>query len=184
MINIDPIWLPENQQQLFRNMLNAMSYPGRCYPIPTRPQTGHSVLSVLASFLDVHVSLADPDQILDKEDWSMLQMQSSSTEQADYIVCDGRLGCRFEPKLGSLKHPEQSATLFLLVAQLNAGEQKLELTGPGILTKEYLTLHGLEPQWLEKREEWVMDFPMGVDVFFVDNTQISALPRTTKIKVI
>ncbi|HCW91511.1 MAG TPA: carbon-phosphorus lyase subunit PhnH, partial [Marinobacter sp.] len=41
---------------------------------------------------------------------------------------------------------------------------------------------GLTSQWLAERARWNRNFPMGVDLILVDDTQVVALPRTTRIR--
>ena len=183
MLKPDPIWLPEAQQRHFRQLLDAMARPGTCHAIDTRPEAGPVVLSVLASLLDAEVSLADPHELLCSEDWPKLQATNMDAEQADYVLCDGTGVPDFTPKLGSLPEPEQSATLILLVEQLGRGQHHLKLTGPGIEQTTTLHIDGLATEWLQRREEWVSGFPLGVDLILVDEYRLAALPRTTRVEV-
>lgn len=183
MLSLDPIWLPDTQQIHFRQLLEAMARPGKCYPLTTVPEEGPSVLAVLSTLLDAEVSLADPHDLLRSDDWPMLQATSASAEQADYVVCNGNRVPNFTPKLGTLPSPEQSATLILVVDELGEGDNQLNLTGPGIADTENLLIKGLDKQWLAMREDWVCAFPLGVDLILVDGKQLVALPRTTKLEV-
>jgi alpha-D-ribose 1-methylphosphonate 5-triphosphate synthase subunit PhnH len=40
---------------------------------------------------------------------------------------------------------------------------------------------GLHPTWLERREVWVRNFPLGVDFILIKGASVAALPRTTRI---
>jgi len=182
MLKIDPIWQPDIQQANFRLLLDAMSYPGRCFNFHEVQNEGKASLSVLATLLDAEVTLSDPYNLLRADDWPMLQSKSVSADIADYILCDASQLPIFSPKLGTLADPEQSATLILMVDNLGQGEQTLKLFGPGIKDTESLTVDGINSAWLSKRNEWVCSFPLGVDMMLVDDQHVAALPRTTKLE--
>ncbi|MGD8938053.1 MAG: phosphonate C-P lyase system protein PhnH [Gammaproteobacteria bacterium] len=183
MLNLDPIWTPEFQQQHFRLLLDAMARPGKCQTLINVPDNGPCALAVLATLLDAEVSLADPHALLDSADWPMLQAKSTNAETADFVLCDGTRTPDFTPKLGSLHSPELSATLILMVEELGQGNTHLQLSGPGIAGSQTLMIKGLDSQWLVLREDWVCAFPMGVDLILVAGKQVAALPRTSKVEV-
>jgi len=184
MLKLNPIWQPEIQQSHYRILLDAMSHPGRRYSVTTQREEAPMALAILATLLDAEVSLADPHGLLKNEDSFMLQAKSLGTDQADYILCDGSLIPDFEPKLGTLPSPDQSATLILVVDKIGQGNINLKLEGPGIAENEKLAMSGIEPHWFSRREDWVCSFPLGVDFIVVDDTQIIAIPRTTKVELI
>ncbi|MFT6045725.1 MAG: alpha-D-ribose 1-methylphosphonate 5-triphosphate synthase subunit PhnH [Arenicella sp.] len=191
MLNIDPIWTPDTQQNQFRLLLDAMARPGVCHPLTILPKSGTVALAILATLLDAEVSLADPNTLLSDDDWLMLQVKTAQTTQADYIICDGRQSPSFTPKLGTLPSPDQSATLILVVEAIgqngieeNKDNMCLTLTGPGIKNSNQLLIKGLNEQWLYKREDWVCAFPLGVDIVLIDDKQMVALPRTTNVEII
>jgi len=192
MLHLDPIWMADNQQANFRLLLDAMARPGQCYSLIITPEKGLAALALLATLLDSEVSLADPHALLHKDDWPMLQAKSVHAEQADYVICDGNHAPIFKPKLGTLPSPDQSATLILVVDSIVDGngdtsansDIHLTLTGPGIASRNQLLIKGLNKQWLEKREDWVCTFPLGVDFILVDDRQMVAIPRTTKVEKI
>lgn len=43
---------------------------------------------------------------------------------------------------------------------------------------------GFDSEWFLRRQEWVENFPLGVDMILVDPTCIMALPRTTKLQLV
>ncbi|MFT7371432.1 MAG: alpha-D-ribose 1-methylphosphonate 5-triphosphate synthase subunit PhnH [Oleiphilaceae bacterium] len=188
MLNLDPIWTPDIQQAHFRLLLDAMARPGLCKPVTTLPESGPVVLAILATLLDGEVSLSDPDKLLRDEDWLMLQVKTAPVEHANYILCDGKHAPDFIPSLGTLPSPDQSATLILVVDAIGdiqgAGDTQLRLSGPGIAHSNRICIKGLHQQWLDKREGWVGAFPLGVDFILLDNRQMLALPRTTKVEII
>ena len=184
MLKIDPIWQPDIQQTNFRLVLEAMSRPGRCFSLHTLPTEGPVVLSILSTLLDAEVSLSDPDKLLRKDDWIMLQAKSASVDVADYVLCNASQLPHKSPKMGTLPNPDQSATLILKVNKLGKGDHRLKLSGPGIKEIEYLSIKGLDLDWLSKRDDWNCAFPLGVDIILVDDQHVAALPRTTKVEVV
>lgn len=184
MLKLDPIWMADSQQANFRLLLDAMARPGKCHPLEFTPEKGPAALALLATLLDSEVSLADHDNLLNDDHWPMLQVKSAHAEQADYVICDGSRTPNFIPKLGTLPSPDQSATVILMVDAIGDGNTHLKFTGPGIAKSNQLLIKGLNEQWLEKREDWVCAFPLGVDFILLDDRQIVALPRTTKVEFI
>ncbi|MBV2136522.1 MAG: phosphonate C-P lyase system protein PhnH [Candidatus Thiodiazotropha sp. (ex Ctena orbiculata)] len=182
MLEVSAIWTAHVQQQNYRALLDAISHPGRVKSI-LHQQGGLASLAVLATLLDAEVSLADPDDLLEAEDWPLLQASAASPGEADYILCRGNRAARFQPKLGSLPSPERSATLIIYVDSLHRGELKLSLKGPGVNGNADCSIAGLDPDWIRRREEWVCGYPLGVDLLLVDDSAVLALPRTTKVEV-
>jgi alpha-D-ribose 1-methylphosphonate 5-triphosphate synthase subunit PhnH len=184
MLELSAIWTPATQQLLFRGLLNAMSRPGSQSDIFSLLEEGPVELAVLAVLVDAEVSLADPHQLLRENDWPLLQAAKRSPDKADYILCNGNVAPDFSPKLGTLTSPEQSATLIISVAELNEGSTHLKLSGPGISGATTLSVDGLSLAWLQAREDWICDFPLGVDLILVAARQLVAIPRTTKVEVL
>lgn len=184
MLELNPIWLPETQQAQFRLLLEAMARPGRCYSVLKTPAQENAALTILATLLDAEVSLADPHRLLSNDVWPLLQAQPSSPDMADYIVCNAVQAPDFIPKLGTLPSPELSATLVLVVDKLGHGDKQLKLSGPGIEKTVRLVVNGLVSEWLSKHDAWNAAFPLGVDFILVDDNQVTALPRTTKVQVL
>lgn len=187
-MNHNPIWQADQQQQVFRLLMNAYAYPGRLQNLnDTLITTGTPpYLAVLATLLDNTTTLNDQTQQLEQQNLSLLQAQSAPPETADYILCDGADVANFTPKLGTLTDPDQSATLIVRVSQLSIGSggQCLRLTGAGIPDKHSLTLSGLHSDWINQRQQWCDSFPLGIDMILCDDQSLLALPRTTKIEAI
>jgi alpha-D-ribose 1-methylphosphonate 5-triphosphate synthase subunit PhnH len=184
MLAFDPIWLAETQQTHFRMLLEAMSRPGSVQTLSITPQAGPTALAVLATLLDGAVSLADPHGLLSEQDWAMLQTQQKPVSEAGYLLCSGAIAPDFTPLLGTLESPEQSATIIITVESLSRGDTSLRLTGAGINGTKECSLQGLHPEWLSSREDWVCSFPLGVDLILVDENEVMAIPRTSKLEVL
>ncbi|MCG8057292.1 MAG: phosphonate C-P lyase system protein PhnH [Candidatus Thiodiazotropha endolucinida] len=183
MLEVAPIWQPHIQQQNYRVLLEAMSRPGTVHPIQGLSRTSNSLQAVLAALLDGSVRFCDLSERLETSDIALLQAIQTVPEEADYLLCSGIDAPDFQPRLGSLASPEQSATLLVHVEALQAGDLQLDLTGPGIKQNRVCNIQGLDADWLVKRESWVCGFPMGVDLILLDQQQLMALPRTTRVEV-
>jgi alpha-D-ribose 1-methylphosphonate 5-triphosphate synthase subunit PhnH len=182
MLEVAAIWTPNAQQQNYRALLEAMSRPGKVKAI-LQETKDQAYTAILATLLDAEVSLADPDGLLDEETWPMLQASNAKPQEADYILCNGGKPPYFQPKLGSLPSPEESATIIIKVDSLSEGEMSLLLSGPGVDGTTRCSITGLDPDWICKREGWVAAFPLGVDLLLVDDTSVLALPRTTRVEL-
>jgi alpha-D-ribose 1-methylphosphonate 5-triphosphate synthase subunit PhnH len=184
MLELAPIWQPDIQQQNYRGLLEVMSRPGTLSTLRGVDEMWSSCMAVLATLLDGSVTLGDPHDLLTERDWLMLQTQSVEPEQADYLLCAGHQAPWFQPKLGTLPSPEHSATLVVAVERLVDGALSLDLSGPGIDGHRVCQLSGLDEAWLVQRESWICGFPLGVDLILVDEEQVMALPRTTRVEVV
>lgn len=183
---IDSIWMADTQQILFNSLMQAVSRPGRMDNWSECLDNNPAYLAVLSTLLDGEVTLSDVDGLLTESKWPLLQAQKSTAEQANYVLCDATKAPTFSPKLGTLSSPDFAATLVLKVASLDKaqGNIHLKLTGPGVNNETEAFVSGIDQAWLEHRNEWCSAFPMGIDCILVDDTQIMALPRTTKIEVL
>jgi alpha-D-ribose 1-methylphosphonate 5-triphosphate synthase subunit PhnH len=183
---LEPIFTPNVQQAVFRDLLKAQSYPG--LPVALTPAI-HGICAhraVLAALLDGEVSLADPLNLLSADgDWPFLEARRAAPGQADFILARGDAAMNLKPRLGTLAEPEKSATLVLTVARLlgDAG-LALRVSGPGVKSPRELRIQGLDDHWLRLRNDWNAAFPMGVDFILAGEDGIAALPRTTHVEVI
>jgi alpha-D-ribose 1-methylphosphonate 5-triphosphate synthase subunit PhnH len=183
MNKIEAIWLPEVQQQVFRGLMEVMSRPGKIINLAVLSDNASPARALLATLLDAEVNLCDHHALLDESDWPLLQTEKVAVEHARYILCRGESTIDFEPMLGELSSPEHSATIVLVVENLSEGSNHLSLRGPGVKSEISVKIAGLNRDWLTQREQWISSFPLGVDLLLVDDSQLMALPRTTKIEV-
>lgn len=191
MLQVDSLWLPKTQQQQYRCLLNAMSRPGKKNRIVSRSNLSHSkrgstdfgFLPLLAVLTDSQVSVSDPESLVDKSDWRLLQAEEASFSKADFIVAIGEKVISEEPKLGSLAHPEESATLILNVPRIGEGNLLIQLSGPGVDGLTKVKIQGLDQAWLRKRNQWCANFPLGIDMFLCDELNFIAIPRTILVEV-
>lgn len=182
LMNASGIWLPQMQQKLFRGLLAAYSYPGRI--TACADQNAPAWLAIVSALVDGETTLADPQQLLSDAWWSKLEARRAPLEQAAFILQDGSHAPELLPNLGTLEAPEAGATLLILVDSLRCdagGEVNLRLSGPGIQHQVAISVNGLHPAWIISRNEWVADFPLGVEMVLCDAQHFVALPRTTRI---
>lgn len=182
MVDAD-IWHPAQQQKLFRNLLDAYSYPGR---IQTCPVQAEPSLALLSALLDGQTTLSDPQDLLPESIWPKLEALRVPYELAAFILLDGSRAPEMVPNLGTLEAPEHGATLLLRVASLHedsAGALRLQLSGPGIRQPLVIGVDGLHADWIGARNEWVGSFPLGVELVLCDAQRFVALPRTTHIVI-
>lgn len=177
------IWQPGMQQQIYRGLLDAFSYPGRITACADR--SSPAWLAILSALVDGEVTVADPQHLLPAVMWQRLEARRAAPEAANFILIDGSQAPELFPNLGTLEAPEAGATLLIRVASLQsdeASELYLQLSGPGIQQKLSIGMDGLHPAWISSRNEWVSNFPLGVDLVVCDEHCFVALPRTTHIK--
>ena len=181
-MNESDIWLPHMQQQIFRSLLDAFSYPGRITACAN--QSTSAWLALLTTLVDGETTLADPQQLLDETWWPKLEARRASPERAAFILLNGRNAPALQPNLGTLEAPEAGATILIRVDSLRrdaTGDVNLFLTGPGIQRPVSIGVDGLHPAWIKARNDWVANFPLGVEMVLCDAQRFVALPRSTRI---
>jgi len=183
-------------QTAYRKVIDSMARPGTIADLSEEAgkleQTEYCLNSTLVlaqMLLDTEVSFkvvsASKAQAADQFGQLTYAKQAEAGE-ADYIfvlrdtVPDDLLRAIEEAKTGELADPHFSATLIIETDSLIGGT-KLRLTGPGIqsaASAEPL----LRESWVDARAERNAEFPLGLDMIFVDaEHRLLALPRTTQI---
>lgn len=177
-------------QATFRCLLEAIAHPGRIVmapdglPAPPAPLLAPAYAAAL-TLLDfetplwVEPSLATPAVI----DSLRLQCGCPIAQQAKarfaLLAGPGVPLVAFDQ--GTPEYPDRSATLIWQVETLEVGRGVL-LTGPGIRTGARLHVGGLPDDFWA---QWGMNhrqFPLGVDVMFVTENQLAALPRSIEVQ--
>lgn len=181
-MKIEAIWRPEVQQQIFRTLLDAMSRPGSVLDLQSQLQNSKATRGVLATLLDGSVSLSDPAQLLDSADWPLLEARKAAPDEAAFVLCDAGITPNFTPCLGELTDPQHGATLVLQGKRVGDGGTTLHISGPGVDGDSELRIDGFAADWFIQRQQWNMDFPLGVDLLLVDELRVTALPRTSSVR--
>jgi alpha-D-ribose 1-methylphosphonate 5-triphosphate synthase subunit PhnH len=169
-------------QQVFKALMWALSYPGSLHPLPVSGL--ESLLVVAETLLDLDTTFyASTPELQTK--LSRLGGRPCSLDRAQYqfyeqFTEDDLPDLRFVP-VGALLTPEDSATL-IVRAGVGSG-YRMDLRGPGVCHTTELLIHGLPPAFWSIRQE-MMCFPLGWDVFLVDDDQLVGIPRTTQVEVV
>ena len=195
-VELPAVWQDEVQQQIFRQLLSCISFPGTIADLSNYLQGSNALIGVLATLLDNTVTLHDAHGLIKHRDTRSVgasayrRFMSSPTvpvSEARFIVADGAISPNpdFNPNLGTLDSPEFGATVILQGEEIGSGELTLNLSGPGISSKNQkptqLLIKGFHQDWFARRQQWVSAFPLGVDIVLVDNTKVVMIPRTTHV---
>lgn len=170
-------------QRAFRALLDAMAQPGRPYDLPSlAAPPGLTAASAAAclTLLDGEVTLWLGKEVQESRPW--LQFHTGCPPAASPQVAAFAL-VQTPPALsdfspGTAEYPEASTTLLLQVPALTGGPS-MTLRGPGIPDQRAIAPQvpdGFWAQWQHNAQR----YPMGVDVFLLDNAQVMGLPRTAQ----
>lgn len=183
-------------QTAYRKVVDAMSRPGQLADLTDEAgkadrDTGcySSTLVIARMLLDTEVSFkvlsADEERVTNVFN-QLTYAKAVTAEQADYIfvlhnATPEQLLRAFESaKIGELTDPHHSATIIVETASLSEGDV-LTLAGPGIRHSATAKMTA-SMDWVDVREEKNAEFPLGIDLIFVDNDhRLLGLPRTTKV---
>lgn len=202
----DPV---TDSQTSFRALMSAMAEPGlwqslvlTAEPVPDEPA---GLLSLALVLLDSEVSFYSKEFSLTNEAirfYSGARIESAA--KADFVFLSAE-SLRLKEQddqllsfLGSLKMgeelaPEQSATLVIgldhAATPLNLRASKqfaIALEGPGIDTaaERQISSLGLSSVFWNWRRQQQCVYPLGIDLVFVHDAKVLALPRSTRLKIL
>jgi alpha-D-ribose 1-methylphosphonate 5-triphosphate synthase subunit PhnH len=179
-----------NAQATFRCLLEAIAHPGRIVtapgglPVPPAPLLPPAYATAL-TLLDFETPL-----------WLDPALATSAVIESLRLQC----GCPIAPQAearfallagagaplaafdqGTPEYPDRSATLIWQVESLEAG-RGVRLTGPGIRTSTRLHVDGVAADFWAQWATNHAQFPLGVDVVFVTESQLAALPRSIEAR--
>jgi len=183
-------------QKAYRKLLVCMSRPGSIENLEEESEKIHIDINLFNSTLTLMFMLLDSEvsfKIVSKDEGKISKVvqqltyaKSKNIEEADFIFIledadKDMLGeVLIDAKVGDLVNPHKSATVIIETNKIS-NEKKFSLQGPGIKNENYIDLQ-LDKTWLDKFYEKNIEFPMGIDIIFTDkNSNITCLPRTTKI---
>lgn len=178
-----------DSQRVFRALLRAISRPGE---IVTLPETGDgAVEAVLLTLLDVEVTFcvlgSDGARELEERLLGATGARTAPVEEANFALIPGgdSNGAMLDLRRGTLEAPEKGATAIYGVKRLaEDGPKPLTLSGPGVSGSRTLDVEGLSAEELEAIRESRAYYPLGVDVYLVDESgRLVGLPRSTRIEV-
>lgn len=181
-----------DSQRIFREILRAMSEPGRVIALsltPPAPAPLHpAAVAVALALLDVETPLWLDQAARGPEILAHLRFHCGcpivdDPAQARFaLVAEAdRLPALEEFDAGSAEYPDRSATLILQVESLVGGRGR-RLSGPGIASEARLQIDGLPGRFWEALRANHARFPRGIDVVLTAGATLAALPRTTRVE--
>lgn len=189
-VPITPIEPIAAAQRTFRTLLTAMSRPGTVHTLMMRP--GESAEEAIAFALvdhevgfavhgERHVPGAIP--VARRITLRTGSLEAEISQAAFIFTYDALSDAEWvQVRRGTLAYPDGGATIVSILPDVGQGPLTLTLTGPGIETEQRLALSGLPAAMLAARDEACRDYPMGVDMIFVDPTgRLACLPRSSHI---
>ena len=183
---ITPIFTPFEQktQAAFTALMWSLSRPGQIQTLLDITVTYPDNFTAIGdTLLDLETSFYTPDTALDHA-LSRTTARPEQPRRAAYhfypTFDETQFDALAQAAIGTMLYPDQAATI-ILSAKLDQGLQ-LGLTGPGIQAKADIRVGGLPEQIWTLREQ-KRRYPLGWDMFLVDDNRVIGLPRTTHIAV-
>jgi alpha-D-ribose 1-methylphosphonate 5-triphosphate synthase subunit PhnH len=180
-----------DSQSVFRIAMNAMARPGQRLAIsggvvPPAPlnATAAALLLTLCDFetrVWLDPPLADSAGVAEFIRFHTGARLVGTAEDAAYSVISD--AARMPPLAGfaqgTPEYPDRSATLVVQVRELKSAGWKLE--GPGIHGRQLFSASPLPADFVQQARANRAQFPCGVDMFFTTDTELAALPRSTRL---
>lgn len=184
-------------QTVYRKLVTATSRPGTLVVLEREAKTLDVQMECLSSTILLALTVLDPEvtfNVIAKEGEAVSRMINQLTyskpvdlPEADFIFIlhdaseEQMKEALNKAKVGNLLNPHESAMIILEVPDVTKGDSMI-LSGPGIQDESFLSLPNVSA-WLAARNEKNMEFPLGIDIYFVDQQdRLIALPRTTQIR--
>ncbi|MDQ0882669.1 phosphonate C-P lyase system protein PhnH [Peribacillus sp. V2I11] len=184
-------------QTVYRKLVTATSRPGTLVVLEREAKTLDVQMECFSSTILLARTVLDPEvtfKVIAKEEEAVSRMINQLTyskpvdlQEADFIFIlldafeEQMKEALNKAKVGNLLNPHESAMIILEVPDVTKGDSMI-LSGPGIQQESFISLPYVSA-WLGARNEKNIEFPLGIDMYFVDqHDRLIALPRTTKIK--
>ncbi|MCM3170436.1 phosphonate C-P lyase system protein PhnH [Peribacillus frigoritolerans] len=184
-------------QTVYRKLVTATSRPGTLVVLDREARTSDVQMECLSSAILLARTVLDPEvsfKVISKAEEAVSRMINQLTyskpvdlPEADFIFIlhdaseEQMKEALNKAKVGNLLNPHESAMIILEVPDVTKGDSMI-LSGPGIQDESFLSLPNVSA-WLAARNEKNMEFPLGIDMYFVDQQdRLIALPRTTQIR--
>ncbi|WP_028025689.1 phosphonate C-P lyase system protein PhnH [Enterovibrio calviensis] len=177
-------------QQVFRELMEAMSRPGKRVSLNYSAQfgtTSRAATQVLLTLADNVTNLWFSRHF--KGDEALVEnvrfhCSAPLTEhKADSVFALAKCSEleNFDGfNVGSEHYPDRSTTLIVEVESLTEGDA-LTLSGPGIQSTTQTKVKGLSPLFLSALVTKRSQFPHGIDILFTSGSDVVALPRSTEV---
>jgi alpha-D-ribose 1-methylphosphonate 5-triphosphate synthase subunit PhnH len=177
-------------QAAFRRLMRAMSAPGTLLscgealapPAPLARAAAAALLTLADFETPLWIAPSFPRAVGDYLAFHSGAPRAAAPDKAAFalvdLAADGLDLARFAQ--GTAEYPDRSTTIIAQAESFDAGP-RLRLSGPGIKGEATLAVSPLPndfvAQWAANRA----GFPLGVDLIFVVDARIAALPRSTTI---
>lgn len=185
----DPV---DNAQAVFRAVMDAMARPGTAQtlapavapPAPLSRGAGAIALALLdyesAFWLDETLA-AQPDVAQWLRFHTGAPIVRDPKDAAFAFIADAAGIPDFEAfALGTAEYPDRSTTLVVQVAHLS-GPKVMTLRGPGIAGEGKFALSPCPIDLVTRLQSNHAMFPRGLDLLFVTNDDVAAIPRSTRV---
>lgn len=163
----------------FEATLWALSRPGQIRNLPAP-----GVLTVVHALIDRECRACAED-ISTQTALGALGAQIVPVHQADHAILPAATETDTariaQLHTGDALYPESGATV-IVPARIGSGTA-LRLTGPGVETQTQLDLDDVHPSLWAIRAR-LCAYPLGIDMIFVDDMRVAALPRSTMVEVL
>ncbi|MFJ5624221.1 phosphonate C-P lyase system protein PhnH [Peribacillus loiseleuriae] len=183
-------------QAVYRKLVDATSRPGTVMELQKEVEGLDVQTNCLATTLLFALTVLDPEvtfKVITQHEAAVSGMinqltysKSVDVSDADFIfILEDALHEEMEEalsqaKVGNLSNPHESAMIILEVSDVTKGKP-MKLSGPGIQGETNLNMQNAS-NWMAMRNEKNVEFPLGIDMYFVDQqNQLLAIPRTTQI---
>ncbi len=183
----------------FRQILKAMSYPGKVCQCFSKIDESHArsinrsaqqiAHTLVSREVSVSYFLQQPSNAC--KDWIRFILRSRivTPEDADFLFVNGtdlaELDLQTLP-MGTSESPQNGITLLVSVDDdfTHPSLRPLTLTGPGVNPNGppvVINLDSVSNNFFQQRQTLAPLFPLGIDVFFCAAEDFIALPRTTQV---
>ncbi|NGN97209.1 phosphonate C-P lyase system protein PhnH [Grimontia sp. S25] len=179
-------------QQVFRELMEAMSRPGKRVSLGYTAQFGsasRAATQVLLTLADnaTHLWLSEDfnadEALVENIRFHCAAPLADQKCESVFALIRGSELEGFEGfNIGDEHYPDRSTTLIIEVDSLMEGDV-LTLTGPGIQSTTKIEVKGLNPLLLLALVTKRSHFPHGVDILFTSGSDVIALPRSTEVNL-
>ena len=185
-------------QQVYRKILHSMSRPGTIsslsevtkqidFNIPCNDATILSAMTFLDAEVTFHILSKDQQKLIEKIS-EYTSAKYAPIKEADFVIVTREdseemiIHALQHCKNGNLIDPQHSST-WIIESSLLSNSGDWTLNGPGIQHTAQLDTSFTSDMW-QARDERTKEYPLGIDLIFVDDTsQIACIPRTTSVKI-
>jgi len=179
-----------DSQKVFRNILYAMSNPGKVVDIKERTDklfgNYRTFLTIAMTLLDNEVSFnACDNDLLTKDIASLTLAKWERMEAADFIFIRESVHMEYvieNAKYGTLADPHKSATI--IIHDDNVPVCNIILSGPGIDRQKEISSSQIVKDAIIMRDAQCYEYPQGIDFLFVaGDGGLFAISRLTRMEV-